>query len=197
MRKILILPLMLSVVICINAKVEDNWRGDFREVSTQYEKYKGGWPPMRMSIQRRINSGNPNDTIDLFVFSFYTFSTEDESFRKGDEMLIRLGNDEVIKGSIYYTADPKASVTYSNNKNFTDLPDRLPGYKISNEDYQKLGKHGIKKIRINHSKGFYDYEFTGKDFQNFNKKFIKNYNEVNEQAKKRAPYRPSTKIKEF
>ena len=198
MKKLLaVIALALVVVMGVNAKIRDEWRGDFREVDSKYEKYRGGWPPIKMCIERRIHA-DTNDTINIFIFEFPTFSNNDPSYRKGDKMQVRLGNDEVVTGTIYYTAEPTPKVTKGDGGvHYTTLPNRYPGYSFSNEDYYKIAKHGVKKIRISHSNGNLDYVFEGKDFEKFKKKFLKNFNAVNEQAKKPAPYRYIPQKHEF
>lgn len=157
-----------------------------------FKKYKheGSFPKLDISIYEVINfisKSQKSDTIYTVMFCFYTFNTNDASFRAGDEMLVRLANDEVIKGSIYFTAAPKISMSDDGQNVYSELPDRLPGFRVSKTDLEKMSNLGVKKIRLTHSKGYTDFNLDEKQTVEFAKKFSKQLTDLQKYIAKSSP----------
>ncbi len=191
MKRLLILPFIIIYAFCGSAKVNNQNVGGKYYYETSVVKYRGGWPKLHMSIamprMSYIEDLEEKGNTIILCARFYTFKSTDESFANGHRMRIRLNNDKEINGKLVWPASPNIYMSDNGQNSAIDLPDRFPGFEFSKSDIDEMAEIGFKKIRIEHSKGYFDYNFDEKDSQSQQKKFQKSYTELLKYLEKNMP----------
>ena len=191
-KALIIFLLLLTLSFGANAKVRDYWSNDVRHVVSDVHYDAAGKPALNWYINAWTRD-NKNAFYHISL-DLYTSSSDDPAFTKSHKMLIKLNNDEVITIPVHYEASPKVTHNYDPvyHTQSTSYEHYYPGWRVSLETLQKISTTGIKKVRIEHSKGYTDYNFDEKKSQKVTKSFTKMLNQVTEQLEKDPPKKPTT-----
>lgn len=196
--KKLIFVLLGCLFFNANAKVDsDFWTdNDYRVIHSNLKKVKGGVPYLDWKVM--LQAKNDADPTYYLVARYYTFSTNDVSFDKGHNILIRLNNEDVITSPISYPAKPTTTTgTVNYHHASTQLEDRYPAWLFSFDQLQKMVNIGIKKIRVEHSGGYYDYNLNESESKKVSKDLQGLIDDVNAQFIKEPPIRKPMKDDTF
>lgn len=187
--------LFLLCPLCISAKVKihDEWNENIRCVYSDYKGLDGlGFKSLIPNPSIRVQTLG-TDVAYILAFKVFVYKTTDPSYQSGDNLLVRLFNDEVLTLPLIWTASPDVMGSVAYNQTSYE-PYIYPAYSITPEIIDKMVQIGIKKIRFEHSQGYADYYLykTDKDLKRVqkNQKLMSEmWDGVKTQLSKAAPYR--------
>lgn len=81
-------------------------------------------------------------------FSIEFFGEKNQAIAKGDSLLIKLSNNEIIRLAASEDAAPTSYVTGSGTQYANVGSNYRPNYFLSNEDFQKLARNMITTLRF-------------------------------------------------
>jgi len=132
---------------------KDEFTGDVVKMQKEYEVNR---KVFKSRFWFSIAFSKINDTY--FLMLRYTSGQRPDMINAGNELFIKLNNDEMIKLETI-----SSYITDAKHSQYGSVYNISPHYGINIEDLEKIKEIGIAKIRMYTSKLYYEGDFLDKD----------------------------------
>lgn len=176
MKKILFIVLMSIVFVDAYSQkllIDDYGKNGRRTIATYFSYLSNGFAdsePVGISIMADIKKDSTLYYLGVRI--------NGDSFKKGDVLLIKTYNDEVIELKQNIDGYKTKNTTFNNQVGA--IMYGIGNYQVNFEDIENICARGFKKIRVQTASGYIDKEFNEKK----NKKIIKEFTSMFETIKK-------------